>query len=68
MAARNGNLDVLKWAVQNVCYLNEDTCSCAAENGHLHVLIWARKDGCPWNKDTCANAAKNGPRFEMCAQ
>jgi hypothetical protein len=59
-AARNGYLEVLKWARANGCPWNEDTCAQAAWGGHLEVLQWARANGCPWNEDTCAYAARGG--------
>ena len=59
--ARNGHLEVLKWARKNGCPWDEWTCTYAALNGHLEVLKWARKNnGCPWNKWTCENAARKG--------
>ena len=45
-AAFGGHLDVLKWARENGCEWDSDTCSDAALNGHLSVLKWARKNGC----------------------
>ena len=56
-AAKNGHLEVLKWAHDNGCSWDETTCHAAAENGHLEVLIWARENGCDWNKDTCIELA-----------
>ena len=41
IAAENGWLDLLKWARQNGCNWDSNTCSNAAFNGHLEVL----KDG-----------------------
>jgi hypothetical protein len=37
-AAKQGNLEVLKWARQNGCGWNDLTCACAAGNGHLEGL------------------------------
>ena len=37
----------LKWARENRCQWNEDTCSSAARGEHLDVLKWARENGCP---------------------
>jgi len=59
-AARNGHLDVLKWARENACDWDVNTCLYAGMNGHLKVLQWLRANGCPWNSDTCAYAALNG--------
>ena len=50
--AGNNYFEVLKWARENGCPWNADTCSSAASGGHLEILKWARENGCPWNKDT----------------
>ena len=50
-AARGGHLDVLKWARENDCPWDEDTCWRAAVGGDAK---WARANGCPWNKRTCS--------------
>ncbi|KAJ8602358.1 hypothetical protein CTAYLR_004247 [Chrysophaeum taylorii] len=60
VAARAGELEVLKWARANGCLWNESTCSEAAYGGHLGVIQWARANGCPWNENTCAQAAQGG--------
>ena len=44
--ARNGHLEVLRWARANGCQWDERTCYAAAERGHLDVLKWARANGC----------------------
>jgi hypothetical protein len=51
---------VLKWARENGCPWDEDTCAGAAECGHLEVLKWARTNGCPWDGRTCVHAAEGG--------
>ena len=58
MLLMNGHLEVLKWARENGCDWDSNTCSYAAENGHLEVLKWARENGCEWDSDTCAYAAR----------
>ena len=59
-AAVNGHLDVLRWARENKCVMNETTCAGAARGGHLDVLRWARENGCPWDASVCVNAAGRG--------
>ena len=59
-AARDGHLEVLKWARRNGCPWDEKTCAEAARGGHLEVLRWARENGCPWDEMTCARAANGG--------
>lgn len=59
MAAK-GNLNVLKWAKENNCPMDETTCWYAAKNGHLEVLKWLRTINCPWNSLVCTGAAQKG--------
>ena len=40
---------MLKYAHENGCPWNEDTCKEAAREGYLDVLKYAREHGCPWN-------------------
>ncbi len=59
--AREGHLEVLKWARSQGCPWNEtDICCLAARGGHLDVLQWARSQGCPLSVHTCAYAAEGG--------
>jgi hypothetical protein len=44
--AANGWLGVLRWAWENGCPMDHQTCAQAAEGGHLDVLPWARASGC----------------------
>ena len=60
VAAKNGHLDVLKWARTNGCPWNGCTCANAALGGYLDVLRWARANGCPWDERTCSWAAECG--------
>jgi hypothetical protein len=60
IAARQGNLAVLKYLRSIQCPWNHWTCAYAAENGHLDVIKWCRQNGCDWYGNTCAFAAKNG--------
>jgi len=39
---------VLKYAHENGCPWNADTCMRAATDGRLHVLKWAIDNGCPY--------------------
>ncbi len=56
----NGYLSLLKWARENKCPWDEDTCTAAAKIGHLEILKWLRANKCPWGKNTCMRAAYNG--------
>ena len=51
---------MLKWARENGCPLDEETCEIAAKAGHLDVLRWARENGCPWDEETSEIAAEKG--------
>ena len=61
-AAGSGNLEMLKWARQNGCDWDYETCLYATRN--LEILKWARENGCDWDGNTCLNAAKSG-KLEM---
>jgi len=54
------SLSMFKWARENGCPWDKNTCSNAALNGHFEILKWARKNGCPWDENTCTYAALNG--------
>ena len=60
LAAKEGYLDLIKWARANGCPWDAWTCTYAAEHGHLEVLQWARTNGCPWDEWTCSRAAEGG--------
>ena len=44
-AAKEGYLEILKWARANGCYWDIHTCALAAKNGHIEILKWARANG-----------------------
>ena len=58
-AAKNGHLEVLKWARAKGYPWDEQTCAEAAKNGHLEVLQWARANGCPWHPISKASSILN---------
>ena len=58
-ALRKGNLDILKYCVENGCEVHEGTCAEAALNGHLALLEYLRSKNCPWDDRTCEAAHKN---------
>ena len=64
MAAKGGQLKVLKWARQQnpPCPWDEWTCAYGAKDGQSEVLKWARQQNppCPWDEWTCAYGAKYG--------
>ena len=52
-AASQGDLDMVKYCVDNDCPMNARACAYAAEEGHLDVLEYLYEHGCPWNSETC---------------
>jgi hypothetical protein len=59
-AAKGGQLQVLKWLLENDCPWDERACSGAAQFGHLGVLKWSDANDCPWDEKTCTGAAQFG--------
>jgi hypothetical protein len=59
-AAKNGQLDILKWLIQYDCEWDTQTCRCAAESGHTFCLQYAIENGCPCPDDVCSIAARGG--------
>ena len=60
-AARQGNLEMVKYCVANECPIDEYACGCAAQNGHLEVLKYLREEvEAPWDWGTAILAAKYG--------
>jgi len=60
-AAKQGNLEMVKYCVANECPIDEWACACAAINGHLEVLKYLREEAkAPWGWGTAAWAAQNG--------
>jgi hypothetical protein len=52
-AAYQGNLDMVKYCVENDCPMHQKACTAAALNGHLDVLKYLREHGYPWDSETC---------------
>jgi len=60
-AARQGNLEIIKYCVANECPINETACAYAAHSGHLECLKYLREEvKAPWDFHTAAFAAQNG--------
>ena len=61
VAARQGNLEMVKYCVANECPVDEGACTNAAENGHLEILKYLREEvKAPWNSWTADWAAERG--------
>jgi len=59
-AAKNSNLDVLKYLRKKNYEWNADTCANAASKGNFETLRWSVKNGCEWDAKTCLAAEGNG--------
>jgi hypothetical protein len=60
-AARQGNLEMVKYCVANECPINTWACASAALEGQLECLKYLREEvKAPWNSDTATWAARNG--------
>ena len=60
-AAKQGNLEMVKYCVANECPINARACVCAAESGNLEVLKYLHEEAkVPWDFLTAALAAYHG--------
>ena len=60
-AARQGNLEMVKYCVANQCPIDVYACANAALNGHLECLKYLREEAkAPWDFRTADGAAQNG--------
>ena len=61
VAARQGNLEMVKYRVANECPVDDYACACAARYGQLECLKYLHEEGkAPWTYHTAAWAAENG--------
>ncbi|CAL6323229.1 unnamed protein product [Bathycoccus prasinos] len=61
MAARQGNLEMVKYCVEKKCPVDVNACACAASGGHLECLKYLREEvKAPWDYYTAKWAARNG--------
>jgi hypothetical protein len=58
-AAYLGNLEMLKYCVENGCEVHERVCAAAASEGHLDCLQYLREKNCPWDERTVQIAHEN---------
>ena len=55
-AAIQGNLDMMKYCVENGCEVEEGTSATAAKYGHLACLKYLRSKNIPWDERVCEQA------------
>ena len=53
IAAILGNLEMLKYCVENGCKVHDSTCATAAEYGHLDCLKYLREKNVDWGERVC---------------
>jgi hypothetical protein len=58
-AAYQGNLEILKYCVENGCEVHEGTCAVAAEYGNLECLKYLREKNVKWDHQTVQRAREN---------
>ena len=59
-AAYLGNLEMLKYCVENGCEVGTGTCAAAAKHGNLDCLKYLREKNCAWDCETSGAAARIG--------
>ena len=52
-AVFHGNLEMVKYCVENGCPMDWKACANAAWQGHLDVLKYLHEHDCPWNSSAC---------------
>ena len=61
VAAKQDNMEMLKYCVANECPIDVWACAFAAENGHLECLKYLHEEvKAPWDSGTADWAAENG--------
>jgi hypothetical protein len=61
VAARQGNLEMVKYCVANECPIGTYACALAAKNGHLECLKYVHEEAkAPWDSRTASWAAAKG--------
>ena len=56
-AAKDGHLNILKWAIDNGFPWSDNVCTYAADGGHLEILKWAIEHDYPYYEDSCVYAS-----------
>jgi len=59
MAAKIGNLEMLKYCVENGCEVHRGTCADAAKFGNLECLKYLRSKNVKWDRRVCERAHEN---------
>ena len=64
-AARQGNLEMVKYCVANECPIDVSACAYAAENGHLECLKYLHEEAeAPWDEMTLHGAKHYSKRID----
>lgn len=67
-AARNGHLEILKFAradLENICPWDSDTCANAALNGHINNLLWSHRELYLYNPNRSNSGHNSNNHFEI---
>ena len=59
-AIDKGQIESLRWLIENGCPDDVSMCNRAAVEGDLEALQHFRAAGCPWDPETCFGAMSNG--------
>lgn len=59
-AAKNGNLEAIKWCLDSKSALGPTVCEWGAQGGNVAILKWLREQRTKWDPRTCAAAAQKG--------
>lgn len=65
IAAKKGNLPLLKWLRSKECPWDEDTPLISSINGNLDILQYSIENGCPCEYDQCLIAAQNNKKSHI---
>jgi len=65
VAARNGNIPILEWLMENGCELDKNLFCGAAGGGHLNVFRFLEEKNCPLDLNRCMPFAASGGSLEI---
>jgi hypothetical protein len=59
LAARRGDLEMLKWGREKGCPWTSGVYEDAGRAGRVDIMAWAKEEGCPWDDDVISNIFAN---------